>query len=139
MEFGILGPLRVVTEDGERPIGSAKTRTLLAILLVRANQTVSTDALIDALWEDQPPRSAGATLQTYVYQLRKNLALDSLATRPTGYTLVVPRTSVDALRFEDAAREAIGAEPAAVAGNLTEALADWRGPALADFDGAIWA
>src|SRR6185295_6938811 len=99
MEFGILGPLRLVTEDGEHPIGSAKARTVLALLVVRANQTVSADALIDALWENEPPRSAVATLQTYVYQLRKNSGIDALVTRPAGYALEVARDAVDALRF----------------------------------------
>jgi DNA-binding SARP family transcriptional activator len=139
MEFGILGPLRVTTEDGERSVGGAKARTVLALLVLRANQTVSTDALVDALWEAEPPRSAIATLQTYVYQLRKNLDLDVLLTRPTGYTLEVTRASVDALRFEDAVRGATGAEAHETAARLGEALAWWRGPALADFDGAAWA
>jgi hypothetical protein len=77
-----------------------------------------------------------------VYQLRKSLGLDELETRPTGYSLVVPRSAVDALQFEDSVGTATGAPdpaPAEVASRLTEALASWRGPALADFEGAAWA
>ncbi len=139
MEFEILGPVRVVTESGVRPLGGAKARTVLALLVVRANHTVSTDALIDALWGEHPPRSAVTTLQTYVYQLRKHAGIDAIVTRPTGYALDVAREAVDALRFEDAVRTAPDRAPGDAAAALAAALAAWRGPALAEVRDASWA
>jgi Transcriptional regulatory protein, C terminal len=58
MEFRILGPLEVVSDSQALDAGGAKQRALLALLLLHANSVVSTDRLIDALWEDDPPESA---------------------------------------------------------------------------------
>ena len=130
MEFRILGSLEVIADGRERAIRGAKLRTVLGLLLVHANQTVSNDALIDAVWGDAPPPSASGTLQTYVYQLRKALGPDTIATRPNGYALDVSGDDIDAYRFEHAA--AVRSEPPeAVAARLTEALGWWRGAALA--------
>ena len=73
MEFRILGPLEVL--DGERPLplGAAKQRALLAVLLLHANEVVSTDRLFEVLWGAEPPGSAANTLQTYVAHLRTAL------------------------------------------------------------------
>src|SRR5712692_7846898 len=142
MEYRILGPLEVIIEDGECQIGGPKIRTVLGLLLVHANQVVSNDALIDALWGDAPPSSVVTTLQTYVYQLRKKLGGSAVRTHPTGYSLEVPRADVDALRFEDkvsAVATDPDGDPRAVAALLGQALGWWRGAALADFDSADWA
>jgi len=144
MEFRILGPLEVIADDGECRISAAKLRVVLAFLVLRANQSVTPDALMAAVWGDAPPASAAATLQTYVYQLRKQLGAATIETQPGGYALIVPRGTVDALRFEDVVRSVsaatgAAAEPGVVAARLTEALGWWRGAALADFDGADWA
>ena len=79
MEFRILGPLDVV--DGERVVAlaGAKHRALLAMLLLHANEVVSTERLIDALWEDEPPETAQKALQVYVSQLRKVLGRERAA------------------------------------------------------------
>ena len=71
MEFRILGPLEVL--DGERPLplGGARQRALLAILLTRANQVIGRDALIDELWGESPPDTATNVLQGYISHLRK--------------------------------------------------------------------
>jgi DNA-binding SARP family transcriptional activator len=103
---------------------------------------VSADRLVEDLWDGAPPESAAATLQTYVYQLRKSLQLESLLTRPAGYVLEVVPGDLDALRFEHALTEVSRSEDASadwVAARLGVALAWWRGPALADFEGAAWA
>jgi DNA-binding SARP family transcriptional activator/pimeloyl-ACP methyl ester carboxylesterase len=142
MEYRILGALEVVTKDGEVQVRGAKLRTVLGLLVLHANQPVSNDALVDALWGDTPPPSVVTTLQTYIYQLRKTLGPDAIRTRPTGYSLEAARADVDALRFEDAVRAVppeADANPRDVAERLTEALGWWRGSALADFDGAKWA
>jgi DNA-binding SARP family transcriptional activator/tetratricopeptide (TPR) repeat protein len=142
MEFRILGPLEVMSDDGPVEVRGAKPRGLLGLLLMHANEVVPPDRLIDDLWEGEPPRSATATLQTYVSQLRKSLGLDSLLTRAAGYVLEVEPAEFDALRFELAVREVEGVEqvsPESVVARLHEALGWWRGPALADFEGALWA
>jgi DNA-binding SARP family transcriptional activator len=142
VEFRILGPLEVASGDGLVEVPAAKCRALLALLLVRANHVVAADRLVEDLWEGAPPESAAATLQTYVYQLRKSLQLESLLTRPAGYVLEVAPDDVDALRFEHALTEVSRSEDGSadwVAARLGEALSWWRGPALADFEGTAWA
>ena len=134
--FGLLGPLTVSREGTELPLGGPKQRALLAILLLDANQAVSADRLIDALWGDRPPDTAKNTLQVYVSQLRKLLPEGSLETVAPGYRLAVEPEALDLARFEELAhqgRAALGIGDAATAAQaLGAALALWRGPALAD-------
>ena len=142
VEFGILGPLEVASGDGLLEVRGAKCRALLAVLLAHANRVVSSDRLVECVWDGAPPESATATLQSYVYQLRKSLPPDMLLTRPAGYVLEVPPGDLDALRFEhalDEVRQRQDAPPDWVAARLGEALAWWRGPALADFNDMAWA
>ncbi|HKP16936.1 MAG TPA: BTAD domain-containing putative transcriptional regulator [Gaiellaceae bacterium] len=126
MEFGILGPLEVTSGGQGVDVGGAKQRTLLAVLLLNANEVVSQDRLIDALWEGDPPETAAKALQVYVSQLRKVLGRDRIVTRPPGYAIRVESGELDLDRFErlcaDGGRE-----------RLVEALDLWRGPPLADF------
>ena len=133
MEFRILGPLEV--RDGDRPIelGTGRQRKLLAILLLRANEVVSTDRLIDELWDGHPPPTAAKALQGHVSQLRKLLGQLTLITQPPGYLLRVAPEQVDALRAERLLLESEDAEPAEAATVLREALRLWRGPPIADF------
>src|SRR5919198_3207220 len=135
-DFGLLGPLTVSREGTELTLGGPKQRALLAILLLDANQAVSADRLIDALWGDHPPDTAKNTLQVYVSQLRKLLPAGALETVSAGYRLVVPPDALDLARFEELAhqgRAALGIGDAATAAQaLGAALALWRGPALAD-------
>jgi DNA-binding SARP family transcriptional activator/tetratricopeptide (TPR) repeat protein len=142
VDFRILGPLEVASDDGLVEVRGGKVRAVLALLLVRANHVVSADRLIEDLWDARPPESAPATLQTYVYQLRKSLPPDSLLTRPSGYVLQVAAGDLDALRFEHSLAEVSrcdDASPEWIAARLDEALTCWRGPALADWHGAAWA
>src|SRR5436190_4292943 len=125
MEFRILGPLEVIEEGQSLPLGGARRRALLALLLTRRNEVVSTDRLVDQLWGARPPKTALNTLQFYVSQLRKLLGQDRIVTRPPGYGIVIRTGELDFERFEALlARDDAGA--------LREALALWRGPALAD-------
>ena len=71
MEFRILGPLEVVDADRPLALGGERQRALLALLLTRANEVVSTDRLIDELWGVRPPKQALNTIQYYISQLRK--------------------------------------------------------------------
>jgi DNA-binding SARP family transcriptional activator len=123
MEFRILGPLEVV--EGERVVDlpAAKHRALLAMLLLNANEIVSTERLIDALWEEQPPDGARKTLQVYISQLRKTLDQDRVQTRAPGYLVRVDADELDLARFQRLTED----------GRFKEALQLWRGPPLAEF------
>ena len=90
VEFGILGPLQALVDGTPVSLGGRQQRAVLAILLARANQTVPVDRLIDDVWDDSPPETAGNLLQGYVSQLRKALGKDVIATRGRGYAVVVP-------------------------------------------------
>src|SRR4051812_26074274 len=131
MDYRILGPLEVHAPDGPVPLGGAKQRALLAVLLLRANEVVSTDRLIDALWGEDPPETASKALQVHVSQLRKALGPDAISTRPPGYSLEVERDGIDLDRFcrlQEEARAVAEPEPARARDLLAEALALWRGP-----------
>jgi DNA-binding SARP family transcriptional activator len=132
LQFRILGPLEVL--DGETPVqlGGRNQRALLTLLLLRANQPVSTERLVDGLWGEEPPRTATTSLQNAVSQLRKLLGADFLETRPTGYVLRLDPEQLDLARFERLVRDARAVEAPDRARLLREALSLWRGPALAD-------
>lgn len=134
MQYRVLGPLEAW--DGERaiPLGGRKQRLVLAILLLRANQVIGTENLIDDIWGDDPPKAARITLQSYVSNLRKALG-GCLERQSGGYVLRVAHEELDAERFEALVAEARGflsADPDVGAVKFEEALALWRGPALAD-------
>src|SRR5215831_13307358 len=130
MEYRVLGPLEVRGVDGPLPLGGAKQRALLALLILNANRVVSRDRLVDELWGDEPPETAAATVQVYVSRLRKVLPANVLETRSPGYVLTVDSGSIDLPRFEQLVGESRHAEPQEVAKLLREGLALWRGPAL---------
>jgi predicted ATPase/DNA-binding SARP family transcriptional activator/tetratricopeptide (TPR) repeat protein len=138
MDFRILGPLEVEETGRAIPI-VGKQRLLLAILLLHANEPVSTDALMEELWGEHPPLSARKGLQVYVSRLRGALGGSSgrVVTQPTGYLIHVEPDELDLDRCEHLAhlgRQALLEEDWARAGeHLREALALWRGPPLADF------
>jgi len=142
MEFRILGPLEVVEGDRQIPLGGRKPRALLAMLILRRRQIVSVDELIEALWGDEPPKTADHSVQVYVSVLRKALGGSSdgstlVVRRDPGYTLDVPDTATDLQRFEGLrargrASLEVG-EPARASTLLAEALGVWRGATLADF------
>lgn len=87
MRYRVLGPLEV--RDGPRnvPLRKGRQRLLLAVLLLRANETVSSDRLIDALWGEEPPATAGSSLHNLVSGLRRDLGDGRLVTRDGGYAL----------------------------------------------------
>src|ERR671936_529071 len=92
-EFLVLGPLEVRAGSRRLALGAAKQRGLLAILLLHANEIVSSDRLVDELWGERPPATATHLVHVYVSQLRKELgglgldASELLVTRPPGYLL----------------------------------------------------
>jgi predicted ATPase/DNA-binding SARP family transcriptional activator len=130
MEFRLLGPLEVSTDGGPLEL-RAKERTLLAVLLLHANETVSSERLIDEIWGESPPVSAAKVLATYVWQLRKTLG-ETIVTRSPGYAAVVSPEQLDTARFDALVARAEPEHPVEAAAALRGALALWRGPALAD-------
>ena len=133
LDFRLLGPLEV--RDGSRSLalGGRKQRTLLAILLLHANEAVSDDLLTDGLWGEHPPKTAGTALQVHVAALRKLLPAERLERRAPGYLLHVEPEELDLARFERLCAEARGREPEEASAALAEALALWRARPLADF------
>jgi DNA-binding SARP family transcriptional activator len=123
VEFRILGPLEVVERGRALPLGGARQRTLLALLLTRANEVVSADRLIDELWRGEPPRTAANALQYHVSRLRKALAPHApIVTQEPGYVIRVGPDELDLLRFEALVEEARRAAPELAAERLREAL-----------------
>jgi DNA-binding SARP family transcriptional activator/streptogramin lyase len=136
-EFRILGLLDVRENGHSIDVGGGKQRALLAVLLLRAGETVSTDALADALWGENLPASAPSSMHAYVSRLRKALGRDRVLRSGHGYQLVVEPGELDLDRFQrlcSEGREQLERGDAeGAAGTLRGALALWNGPPLADF------
>lgn len=142
LRVGVLGPLSLVVDGHNRTPSAPKPRQLLAFLILNANRTVRASECIAELWGSHPPKTAMSTLQTYVLYIRQILRgapvdhSHSLITRNQGYQLVVPPQASDRLAFEQLARRgrdaAVAGAPARASALLGQALALWRGPALAD-------
>ena len=136
MDFRLLGPVEVHDNGEALRLGSPKQRALLAVLLLRANEVVSRDAAIDALWGDDPPERAAQALQVYVHGLRRGLGHERIELRGMGYALRIEPDELDLERFERLlalGRAALAAEnPAAAAEHFRAALELWRGEPLAD-------
>jgi DNA-binding SARP family transcriptional activator/ABC-type glycerol-3-phosphate transport system substrate-binding protein len=141
MRFKVLGPLEAVGDDGPVTLGGPKQRTVLAHLLVRVNELVPADILIEQVWGDEPPEAARGTLHSYISHLRKALGADRIEGRTPGYVLHAAEDEVDAARFEHLVNEAriANGSPARASAILREALALWTGPAFADLatEGAL--
>jgi DNA-binding SARP family transcriptional activator/streptogramin lyase len=133
MRFAILGPLEV--HDGMTPLslGGGHQRKLLALLLLHANRPVSSDRLIEELWGGRPPETAAKALQGLVSQLRKQLGAATVETVFGGYLVRIDDGDLDAWRFEQLLQDARRLANTDALMTLREALALWRGPALADF------
>ena len=143
MEFRILGPLEVFDAAGTPVrLPAGRERALLALLLLRRGEVVSMDALVDALWGDNPPPTAAKAIQGYVSHVRRLLEPSEdadrvLATQTPGYVLRVEGSQIDAVRFDELAaggRRALEDDASEEAVRLLEsALALWRGSVLTEF------
>ncbi|WP_063747135.1 BTAD domain-containing putative transcriptional regulator [Saccharothrix sp. NRRL B-16314] len=142
----LLGPVRAWRGGVEVDLGTARRRAVFALLALRAGQAVSKDELIDGVWGDSPPATAGAGLHTYVSGLRRALEPGRakrstgvvLTSAGSGYCLRVPVDGVDVHRFErhrERARELGDREPALALAELDQAHALWRGEALSGVPG----
>ncbi|QUQ66310.1 BTAD domain-containing putative transcriptional regulator [Kutzneria sp. CA-103260] len=143
LRFEVLGPVRVLQAGQELALGPGKQRAVLAALLLHANRPASTAAIIDAVWPDDPPANGPNVVQKHVAGLRKVLEPERTPRAPgqlitltdAGYTLHVEPGGLDAEDFQARISHArtLPVGPAAEA--LRDALATWRGPALAGLDG----
>ena len=143
MKFKILGTLEIVERDKSYRPSSPKVCQVLALLLGNANQVVSNEVIIDELWGEHPPRSVSATVQSYIYQLRRALNSEfdaeiagALVTQAPGYRFNIPPERVDANVFESLVTEG---RALSARGETTEArelferaLGLWEGTALAN-------
>jgi DNA-binding SARP family transcriptional activator len=137
VEFVLLGPVEVRSGGVAVSPGGVRQRALLALLLLHVGEVVSRDRLIDELWGDTSPDSAGHRLEVLVSRLRKTVGLgEVLVARPGGYALEVDPDSVDAPRFgrlvAEGRRAYADGKPAEAAAVLGEALGLWRGAALGE-------
>ena len=139
MWLGVLGPLLVEHEGAQIPVSAGRERLVLGALLVQPNRVVSCDALIDAVWESDPPASAQVTLRNHIRRLRQTLGqvvAARIVTHHSGYLMEVGDEEYDLLAFTRLCRRGqaaakLGDWPAAVK-DLDEALSLWRGEPLAD-------
>jgi DNA-binding SARP family transcriptional activator len=132
VDFRILGPLEVWDRGRTIELPRRKQRALLVFLLLRAGETLSTDALIEALWGEEPPRTARASLQNTVAQLRRALGPGVVASDSGGYRLDVVSEQIDLGRFERLTAEARAAGAVERRERIREALDLWRGPPFAE-------
>ncbi len=142
MEFRVLGPLEILDDSGGVVhLRAAKERSLFLSLLLRANEVVSSERLIDDIWGEQRPESAANVIQTYVSHLRRLLQPgrpstnhELIVTQPPGYLLRLEPGQLDRDRFETLVTEARSQDnPESAVELLREALALWRGPPLQEF------
>jgi predicted ATPase/DNA-binding SARP family transcriptional activator len=142
-EFGLLGPVEVRRDGRLLSIGGSKQRAVLALLLLTPNERVSSDRLIEELWQQNAPPTAAKSLQMHVARLRHILHDGDQAehdavlhTLGGGYLIRVEPDALDRDRFEAAASAGrvllASGDPEAAGGQLRAGLAEWRGPALAD-------
>src|SRR4051794_11674796 len=136
MDYRVLGPLVAMREGRPLAMGGRSTTVLLCLFLLRPNEVVPTDRLVEDLWHGEAPARSQKVLQVYISRLRKVLGAAVLETRAPGYRLLVADGELDVWGFErlvtDGRRALGNGEPARAESALRRALALWRGPAFAD-------
>jgi predicted ATPase/DNA-binding SARP family transcriptional activator len=146
-DFRLLGPLEALADGTQLELGGPKQRAVLALLLLRMNEVVPRERLIDELWGDTPPPTARETLKVYVGRLRKLFPaagpVPRLVTRGGGYALELEPGQLDLHRFtslaEAGSRALTDGDSHGAAALLREGLALWRGTPLADLGAAAFA
>jgi len=148
MQVRLLGPLVAEADGAQATLGGRQRRAVLALLALAEGRVVSADALIEALWGERPPATAANTVQVHVSALRKALGElggegELIVREGGGYRLTLPPTSLDHVRFRQLAAEGEGllayGEAERARAVFANALALWRGPALAEFEYESWA
>jgi DNA-binding SARP family transcriptional activator len=140
--FGVLGPLLVTANGIRLPLGAAKQRAVLAMLVINRNRPVSVDSLIDAVWGEDPVPAARTSIQSHISTLRRLLNSAGadphtvLASAPPGYQLSVADAECDVGRFSAEKKAGVLAAAAGrfedASNHLHAALGEWRGPVLDD-------
>ncbi|WP_436492457.1 BTAD domain-containing putative transcriptional regulator [Actinokineospora sp. HUAS TT18] len=146
-DLRVLGPIEVVGPAGPAALVGGRQRAVLAALALHPGTMLPFTRLVDALWGEEPPRTAIKTLHSHVARIRQALAAAGLppmvVTREPGYVLTAPRTSIDAHLFTELVDRALVARQRgsldAAATDLRAAVALWRGDALADAPVEGWA
>lgn len=154
-QVNVLGPLQLSVNDLPVALGATMLRAVLARLVIAGGRAVSTDRLVDDLWDGQPPPSAASVLQVHIHNLRRTLEPDRarrapcryLVSESSGYALKLAPESVDAWRFEqhlrayeDRVRDPARApDPRERRRMLDAALACWNGAPLEGLTGFAWA
>jgi SARP family transcriptional regulator, regulator of embCAB operon len=142
-QFQLLGPVGISDGETLAVLQPSKPATLLAVLMLYPNTVVSIDALLRAVWDDEPPATAKAALHTCVLRLRRLFAKHGMAgtdieAMPGGYRIAARPETLDLLRFRELARQADAEpEPGASLALLRAALALWRGPALGNVPSGV--
>jgi DNA-binding SARP family transcriptional activator len=136
MDYRILGPLEALDGERQLPLGGARQRAVLALLLLHGNETLTRDVIVDELWGEDAPPTAAKVLQNCVSALRKELPPDTIRTVPGGYGLRLEPEELDRDRFERLLAEGRAAletgEHAEALDQFRRALALWRGAPLSD-------
>ncbi len=146
LRLRVLGDLTATRDGVGVDLGGRRQRAVLAALIVVHGQAVSSERLIDCVWGDHPPADGTAAIQAYISHLRRRLEPDAgarqrggvIASSGAGYTLRLPRESVDAYRFEQAVDSAAALEPRDAVRALDDALALWRGAPYGEYAGQPW-
>jgi DNA-binding SARP family transcriptional activator/tetratricopeptide (TPR) repeat protein len=145
IRFGVLGPVQAVVNGEPVQLGGPGVRGLLAMLLLRPNEVVPVEDILDGLWGDDPPLTARTIVQNYVSRLRRQLRLVDptgsvwIDTRLPGYQLIVDENLIDVSRATALLSRSRQEHPVRRAEMLRQALGLWRGPVLADVSPRIHA
>lgn len=136
--------MRAREGEKELNLGGLRRQSLAAFLLLRGGRPTPTEELVEALWGDDQPPGAMATIRSHVAQLRQQVGHERLVAGPNGYALkVAPGDELDADAFREdvsIARAALsGGDPDAAIAATSRALARWRGRPLAGLDDRGWA
>ncbi len=148
LRISLLGKLAASHGGEVLDLGGRRQRAVLALLLLARGEVVPAERLVESLWGGRGPANAAGVLQSYVSHLRRRLQPGTAARERSavivsegrGYAVRLPSEAVDACRFESLLQQAgATADPRKVAALAREALALWRGPALADYTDEAWA
>src|SRR5256712_3700949 len=136
MDYRILGPLEAYDGERQLPLGGAKQRAVLAVLLLHANEALTRDVIVDELWGEDAPPTAAKVLQNCVSALRKELPAETIRTVGGAYGITLEPGELDRDRFErllaDGRAALEAGDHADAADQLRRALGLWRGAPLSD-------
>lgn len=135
LQVRLLGPVEVWEGNRRAPLGGVRPLAVLSALVVHLGEVLSTERLVDCVWDEQAPATASALVATHVSAVRRALArvgeAEVVRTRPPGYVADLDASQVDARRFEDlltsGRARAAGGRAEEAAELLAEALGLWRG------------